>query len=91
MKQLLLGLSIGVVIGLTCTACSCAKNFITPESMQVVLTGRNYVTTTKVTTEEGTYRIFMAESTDDKGGVGISAIKIKWFFYVLIFANLLKF
>ena len=44
---------------------------------QVVMTDRNHVTTTKVTTEEGTYRIFMAESTNGNGGIGISAIKIK--------------
>ena len=28
-------------------------------------------------TDDGTYRIFMIESTDGKGGVGISAVKIK--------------
>ena len=78
MKQLILGLSIGLVVGLTCTACSLAKGFITTEPLQVVLTDRNHVTTTKVTTEEGTYRIFMVESTNtNNGGVGISAIKIK--------------
>jgi transcriptional regulator CtsR len=54
-----------------------AKGIITAEPMQVVLTERNHVTTTRVTTEEGTYRIFTIESTDGKGGVGISAIKIK--------------
>ncbi len=77
MKQLIIGLSIGLVVGLTCTACSALKGMITAEPMQVIMTERNHVTTTKVTTEEGTYRIFMVESTDDKGGVGISAIKIK--------------
>ena len=41
------------------------------------MTDRNHVTTTKVTTEEGTYRIFMAENTNGNGGIGISAIKIK--------------
>lgn len=41
------------------------------------MTDRGHVNTTKVTTEEGTYRIFTIESTDGKGGVGISAIKIK--------------
>jgi transcriptional regulator CtsR len=77
MKQLIIGLTIGLAVGLTCTACSIAKGIITAEPMQVVLTERNNVTTTKVTTEEGTYRIFTIESTDGKGGVGISAVKIK--------------
>lgn len=77
MKNLIIGLSIGLAVGLTCTACSMAKGMITAEPMQVVLTERNHVTTTKVTTEEGTYRIFTIESTDGKGSVGISAVKIK--------------
>lgn len=77
MRQLILGLALGIVIGLTCTGCSIAKAFITAEPLQVVMTDRNHVTTTKVTTEEGTYRIFMAENTNGNGGIGISAIKIK--------------
>ena len=77
MKQLIIGLTLGIVIGLACTGCSIAKAFISAEPSQVVMTDRNHVTTTKVTTEEGTYRIFMAESTEGKGGVGITAIKIK--------------
>ena len=78
MKQLLIGLGIGLAVGLTCTGCSIAKAMITTEPLHVVLTERNHVTTTKVTTEEGTYRIFMVESTNaNNGGVGISAIKIK--------------
>ena len=78
MKQLMIGLCIGLAVGLTCTGCSIAKSMITTEPLQVVLTDRNHVTTTKVTTEEGTYRIFMVESTNtNNGGVGISAIKIK--------------
>ena len=44
--------------------------------VQVVLTDRNLVTTTTVTTEEGIYRIFMLERTND-GGAGIAAVKIK--------------
>ena len=51
--------------------------YLTAEPMQVVMTDRGHINTTKVTTEEGTYRIFTMESTDGKGGVGISAIKIK--------------
>ena len=77
MKQLAFGLTLGIIIGLACTGCSMAKAFLTAEPSQVVMTDRNHVTTTKVTTEEGTYRIFMTESTDGKGGVGITAIKIK--------------
>lgn len=77
MKNLIIGLVLGLAVGLTCTACSMAKGIITAEPMQVVLTERNHVTTTKVTTEEGTYRIFTIESTDGKGGVGISAVRIK--------------
>lgn len=77
MRQLILGLALGIVIGLTCTGCSIAKEFITTEPMQVVLTERGHITTTKVKTEEGTYRIFTIEKTNGNGGVGISAIKIE--------------
>ena len=77
MKQLIIGLCIGLAVGLTCTGCSIAKAMITTEPQQVVMTDRNHVTTTKVVTEEGTYRIFMAENTNGNGGIGISAIKIK--------------
>ena len=44
--------------------------------MKMVLTERNFVNTTLVTTEEGVYRIFMIEGTNG-GGVGITAVKIK--------------
>lgn len=77
MRQLILGLALGIVIGLTCAGCSIAKEFITTEPMQVVLTERGHITTTKVKTEEGTYRIFTIENTNGNGGVGISAIKIE--------------
>ena len=77
MKQLILGLTIGLAVGLTCAGCSVAKAFISAEPMQVVLTERGHIQTTKVKTEEGTYRIFTIESTDGKGGVGISAIRIE--------------
>ena len=76
MKQLIVGLAIGLAVGLTCAGCSIAKAQLTAEPMQIVLTERNHVMTTKVTTEEGTYRIFTIESTDGKGGVGISAVKL---------------
>ena len=77
MRQLILGLALGIVIGLTCAGCSIAKEFITTEPMQVVLTERGHITTTKVKTEEGTYRIFTIENTNGKGGGGIAAIKSK--------------
>ena len=76
MKQFIVGLAIGLAVGLTCAGCSIAKAHLTAEPMQIVLTERNHVMTTKVTTEEGTYRIFTIESTDGKGGVGISAVKL---------------
>ena len=69
-------MALGIVIGLTCTGCSIAKEFITTEPMQVVLTERGHITTTKVKTEEGTYRIFTIENTNGNGGVGISAVKL---------------
>ena len=52
MKQLILGLSIGFAIGLTCTACSLALPTIKAEPLTVVLIDRNFVQTTKVTREE---------------------------------------
>ena len=77
MRQLILGLALGIVIGLTCAGCSIAKEFITTEPMQVVLTERGHITTTKVKTEEGTYRIFTIENTNGNGGVGISAVRVE--------------
>lgn len=78
MKQLIIGLAVGLAIGLTCAACSTAKEFIKSEPMRMVLTERNFVNTTKVTTEEGTYRIFTIENRNGNlGGVGIAAVKIK--------------
>ncbi|MCI5911730.1 MAG: hypothetical protein MRZ46_08830 [Oscillospiraceae bacterium] len=73
MKQLFTGLLAG--IGIACTSC-CAVDYIKTMPVQVVLTDRNHVTTTTVTTEEGIYRIFMLERTND-GGAGIAAVKIK--------------
>ena len=72
-KQLLIGLA----IGLTCSACCLSFDFIKSTPMKVVMTDRNFVSTTTVTTEEGTYRVFTIESTNGKGGVGITAVKIK--------------
>lgn len=76
MKQLILGLLIGLTMGLTCTACSFAIPTIKAEPLTVVLTDRNFVQTTKVTTEEGTYRIFTIEG-NNRNDVGITAIKTK--------------
>ena len=50
---------------------------LTSSLSQVVLTERGHVTTTKVSTEEGIYRIFILENTNGNGGIGISAIRIK--------------
>ena len=77
MKQMLMGLVLGVVIGLTCSACSIAKEFVKVEPLTIVPTERNFINTTKITTEEGTYRIFTIESTrNGSGGAGITAVKI---------------
>ena len=76
MKQLILGLVIGLAVGLTCSACSLALSTIKADPMTIVLTERNFVQTTKVTTEEGTYRIFTIEG-NNRNGVGITAVKIK--------------
>jgi hypothetical protein len=43
----------------------------------MVMSERNFINTTKVTTEDGTYRIFTIEGTDKQGGVGITAVKIE--------------
>lgn len=76
MKQLIPGLSIGFAIGLTCSAWALALSTIKAEPLTVVLTDRNFVQTTKVTTEEGTYRIFTIEG-NNRNDVGITAIKTK--------------
>ena len=73
MKQLFIGLLIG--IGIACCSC-CAVDYIKTTPMQVVLTDRNHIMTTTVSTEEGVYRIFTIERTND-GGAGITAVKIK--------------
>lgn len=73
MKQLFIGLLIG--IGIACSSCS-AIDYIKTAPMKVVLTDRNHIVTTTVTTEEGVYRIFTIEGTDG-GGAGITAVKIK--------------
>ncbi len=77
MKQLFIGIFAGLLTGLCCVGCSTAKTHLNSEPMQVILTDRNFINTTKVTTDDGVYRIFTIESTDGKGGVGISAVKIK--------------
>ena len=73
MKQLFIGLLFG--IGIACSSC-CALDYIKTEPVKVVMTDRNHVTTTTVTTEEGVYRIFMLERTN-ADGAGITAVKIK--------------
>jgi len=73
MKQLFIGLLLGIAIA----GCSCrAIDYIKATPMKVVLTDRNHVMTTTITTEEGVYRIFTIERTDGDGA-GIAAVKIK--------------
>ena len=43
--------------------------------MKVILTDKNYIYTTTINTDEGTYRIFTVENKN--GGTGITAVKIK--------------
>lgn len=74
MKQLFLGIVIG--IGLICSSCCFAQDFIKASPMKIILTDRNFVNTALITTEDGVYRIFTIEGTNG-GGVGISAVKIK--------------
>ena len=75
MKQLIIGLTLGLAVGLTCAGCV-AKAYLTAEPMQVILTDRNHITTTKVSTEEGVYRIFTIEGTNGEGA-GIAAVRLK--------------
>lgn len=76
MKNLILG----IIIGLTCTACCIAKDQSYINHMKVILTDKNYIYTTTVNTEEGTYRIFTVENKNGNTN-GITAIKIKWLVY----------
>ncbi len=66
----------GIIIGLTCTACCIAKDQSYINHMKVILTDKNYIYTTTVNTEEGTYRIFTVENKNGNTN-GITAIKIK--------------
>ena len=78
MKNLTLWIILGVIIGITCTACSVAKEHIVASPFTNVFTDRYFVNTTKVKTEEGTYRIFTIENRNgNQGGAGITAVLIK--------------
>lgn len=71
MKNIILGLLVGLIIGLPISAY--AKTIVNPiERVGAISTGSLY--TTKVTTEEGTYRIFVYNSGY---GTGITTVKIK--------------
>ncbi len=74
MKNTIVGLILGLVVGLTCVGCV-AEGQLTLHHMSMVNTDRNSIYTTQVTTEEGTYRIFTYEGQN--GGGGITAVKIK--------------
>ena len=77
MKHLIIGLAIGLTLGLVCSAYAITKRTINTEPFTMVMSERNFINTTKVTTEDGTYRIFTIEGTDKQGGVGITAVKIE--------------
>ena len=70
-------LIIGITLGLLISTPLFAKNIINPFERIDRHNGFN-ISTTKITTEEGTYRIFMADEQNGYGkGVGITAVKIK--------------
>lgn len=73
MNKLIIGLITGLIF---CTPLF-AKNII--NSFEHIDRHHNFnISTTKITTEEGTYRIFMADEQNGYGkGVGITAVKIK--------------
>ena len=77
MKHLIIGLAIGLTLGLVCSAYAITKRTINAEPFTLIMSERNFINTTKVTTEDGTYRIFTIEGTDKQGGVGITAVKIE--------------
>ena len=71
MKNIILGLLVGLILGLPISAY--AKIIMNPiERVGAISAGSLY--TTKVTTEEGTYRIFVYNSGY---GTGITTVKIK--------------
>lgn len=77
MKQLIIGIVLGSMGGIIYSAWANSEMFINAEPFKVVMAERNFVNTTKVKTEDGTYRIFTIESTQGDGGsVGITAVKI---------------
>lgn len=71
MRNLVIGLAIGLMFSTYCIA----KEHIVINPMQTIHTDRNFIYTTKVTTDEGTYRIFTFEGQNGSGG--ITAVKIK--------------
>lgn len=71
MKNIILGLLVGLIIGFPASVY--AKTIMNPiERIGKISSGSLY--TTKVTTEEGTYRIFVYNSGY---GAGITTVKIK--------------
>ena len=73
MKNIVIGLIVGLLLnGLIVFA---KENIIINPETHVGNIGYGYVDTTKVTTSEGTYRLFVY-STRGSGG-GITAVKIK--------------
>ncbi len=71
-------LILGLILGITISAPILAKTIINPIEFITTSYDGFRLTTTKITTEEGTYRIFMLEEQNGYGkGAGITAIKIK--------------
>lgn len=71
MKNIILGILVGLIISLPISVY--AKTIINPvERFSKVGSGDLY--TTKVTTEEGTYRLFIC---NNYRGSGVTAVKIK--------------
>ena len=69
---------IGIVIGLTVSSiCMASEKIISNPLCMINTVGNNngIIYTTKITTSEGTYRIFTYDSIQN--GAGITAVKIK--------------
>lgn len=67
----------GVIVGIALTAPILAKTIINPVETIDIYNGFR-IATTKITTDEGTYRIFIGCDQNGYGkGIGITAVKIK--------------
>ena len=67
----------GVIVGIALTTPILAKTIINPIELVDTYDGFR-ISTTKITTDEGTYRIFIGCDQNGYGkGIGITAVKIK--------------